>query len=59
MTDQKPKIGECFMCGGEATAWDVQYLCQDCLNKIRVGIKALKEGKVRPWSEVKKELGLG
>ena len=25
---------------------------------IREGVKALKEGRIRPWSEVEKDLGL-
>ena len=31
---------------------------KDFIGGIRKGVKACKEGKVRPWVEIKEELGL-
>ena len=30
----------------------------ELLRGIREGVKALNEGRIRPWSEVEKELGM-
>ena len=34
------------------------YLTEKDWAAIRAGVKDVKEGRVTPWSEVKKELGL-
>jgi len=31
----------------------------DFMDGIRRGLKDCKEGRVRPWSQIKKELGIG
>ena len=35
-----------------------QYLTEKDWAAIREGVQALKEGRITPWSKVKKELGL-
>ena len=35
-----------------------EILPRETLESIRRGIKDVREGRTRPWSEVKKELGL-
>lgn len=32
--------------------------CRPCLEGIRVGVAALREGKITPWEDVEQELGL-
>lgn len=31
----------------------------DFMDGIRRGLKACKEGRVKPWSQIKRELGIG
>ena len=63
------KMVICIFCGATAPltdndppeGWDCKEerdLCPRCLGGIQRGVAAVKEGKVRPWSEVKRELGM-
>ena len=59
----------CDHCGQETEVYHLWggderalRLCPPCSRKwergIKRGVQAVKEGKVRPWEEVKKELGI-
>lgn len=51
----------CPACGPESLNYSgriIMRLCDGCNDGIREGVKAVKEGRVTPWSEARKELGL-
>jgi hypothetical protein len=54
MTLLEPKLAP----GWFSIPQEPKNLSLDTLESIKRGIKDVREGRSRPWSEVKKELGL-
>ena len=50
LTDNDPPMD--WNCAGDVD------LCPACLEGIKRGVGAVKEGRVRPWEDVERELGL-
>jgi hypothetical protein len=53
----------CTFCGelslvSELAPQGEAQLCKGCIDAMRRGVRAAKEGRTRPLSEVKRELGI-